>query len=331
MILKSYEIDKKFEKNIYLFHGQNDGHKEQIVDGLIKSKYETNTYKYFEREILDNLDNFYNSILSKSFFEDEKLFIIKDATDKIKNEIEILLEKEISGTKIILFSKILDKKSKLRNLFEKNANLISVAFYADNNQTLVTIANNFFKKKKISISFETINVIVNKANGERKNLINELEKIEMYLLNKDKISINEIEKITNNNENSDLGELVDNCLAKNEKRIIYIMNENNFGPEDTISIIRIFLFKAKRLLNLVKNYTLEKNVENTISNYRPPIFWKDKEIVKKQITAWSSQQVENLILEINEIELLIKKNSQASIQILSDFIINKSQISNNEL
>ena len=241
MILKSYEIDKKFEKIFIYLSGQNDGHKEQIVDELIKSKYETNTYKYFEREILDNLDNFYNSILSKSFFEDEKLFIIKDATDKIKNEIEILLEKEISGTKIILFSKILDKKSKLRNLFEKNANLISVAFYADNNQTLITIANNFFKKKKISISFETINVIVNKANGERKNLISELEKIEMYLLNKDKISINEIEKITNNNENNDLGELVDNCLAKNKKRIIYIMNENNFGPEDRQKTLLKFL------------------------------------------------------------------------------------------
>ena len=331
MILKSHEISKKFEKNIYLFHGQNDGHKEQIVDELIKSKYEANTYKYFEKEIFDNLDNFYNSILSKSFFDDEKLFIIKDATDKIKNEIEILLDKNISGTKIILFSKILDKKSKLRNLFEKNANLISVAFYADNNQTLATIASNFFKKKKISISFETINVIVNKANGERKNLISELEKIEMYLLNKDKISINEIEKITKSNENNDLSEIVDNCLAKNEKRIIYMMNENNFGPEDTISIIRIFLFKAKRLLSLVKNYALEKNVERTISIYKPPIFWKDKEIVKKQITAWSSQQVEKLILEINEIELLIKKNSQISIHILSDFIINKSQMSNNKL
>ena len=307
MILKSYEISRKFEKNIYLFHGQNDGHKEQIVDELIKSKYEANTYKYFEKEIFDNLDNFYNSILSKSFFDDEKLFIIKDATDKIKNEIEILLDKNISGTKIILFSKILDKKSKLRNLFEKNANLISVAFYADNNQTLATIASNFFKKKKISISFEIINTIVNKANGERKNLISELEKIEMYLLNKNRISISEIEKITKSNENNDLSDLVDNCLAKNNKKIIYIMNENNFGPEDTISIIRIFLFKAKRLLNLVTNYALEKNVERTISNYKPPIFWKDKEIVKKQITTWSSQQVENLILEINELELLIKK------------------------
>ena len=331
MILKSYEIGKKFEKNFYLFHGQNDGHKEQIVDELIKSKYETNTYKYFEREILDNLDNFYNSILSKSFFDNERLFIIKDATEKIRNEIENLLEKEISGTKIILFSKILEKKSKLRNLFEKNVNLISVAFYADNSQSLTTIANNFFRKKKISISFEAINLIVNKANGERKNLINELEKVEMYLLKKNKISLDEIEKITNNNENSDLSELVDNCLAKNNKKTIYIMNENNFGPEDTIPIIRIFLFKAKRLLGLVKNYAFEKNIENTITNYRPPIFWKDKEIVKKQITAWSSQQVEKLILEINEIELLIKKNSQISIQILSDFIINKSQMSNNEL
>ena len=331
MILKSYEIGKKFEKNFYLFHGQNDGHKEQIVDELIKSKYETNTYKYFEREILDNLDNFYNSILSKSFFDNERLFIIKDATDKIRNEIENLLEKEISGTKIILFSKILEKKSKLRNLFEKNVNLISVAFYADNSQSLTTIANNFFRKKKISISFEAINLIVNKANGERKSLINELEKVEMYLLKKNKISLDEIEKITNNNENSDLNELVDNCLAKNNKKIISIMNENNFGPEDTISIIRIFLFKTKRLLSLAKNYGLEKNVESTISNYKPPIFWKDKEIVKKQITAWSIQQVENLILEINEIELLIKKNSQISIQILSDFIINKSQVSNNEL
>ena len=325
MIIKSFEFKNNLSHNLFLFHGQNDGHKEDLINNLIKPKYKTNIHNYTEKEILNNLDNFYNLIFTNSFFEEKKLIIIKDASDKIRPEIENIIQKKIDDILIILISSILDKKSKLRNLFEKDKKLVSVPFYLENNQTLLGLANKFFKEKKISISFETINILVNKANGERRLLKNELEKIEMYLKNKNNISSNEINKLTNTGENHDIGELVDNCLAKNNKHIKYIMNENNFSSEDSIVIIRTFLFKAKRLLNLLDIFNVHKNIDQTIASSKPPIFWKDKDVVKKQIKSWTLDQVKKLILEINEIELLIKTNAQNSIFILSDFILNKSK------
>ena len=325
MIVKSFELKNYLKKNFFLLHGHNDGHKETIINDLFKTNYKDNIYLYFEKEILSNINDFYNSILSQSFFDDEKLIIIKDASEKIRNEIENLIQKKIDNVKIILVSATLDKKSKLRNLFEKNESLVSIAFYLENDQSLLNLANKFFKDRKISISYETINILVQRSNGERKLLMNELEKIEIYLKNRTRITSEEINKLTNINENYDISELVDNCLAKNKKQIEILMNENNFGQEDLIIIIRTFLYKAKRLLNLINDFTIQKNIEKTISSAKPPIFWKDKDIVKKQIKSWSLDKVKKLILEINEVEFLIKTNSQNSTHILSDFIINKSK------
>ena len=325
MIIKSFEVKNNIKNSIYLFHGQNDGQKEDLIEELIKPNFKESTYTYYEKEVLNNLDNFYSLIFTNSFFDENKLIIIKDVSDNIRFEIESIIEKKINNILIILISSILDKKSKLRNLFEKDKNLISVPFYLDNNQTLLNYANKFFKEKKISISSETINILVNKSNGERKLLINELKKIEMYSKNKTNISADEINILANTGENQDIGELVDNCLAKNDKRIKYLMNENNFGSEDSIIIIRIFLFKAKRLLNLINVFNVQKDVDKTIASAKPPIFWKDKDLVKKQIRSWTLNQIKQLILEINNIEFLIKTNSQNTIYILSDFIFNKSK------
>ena len=325
MIIKNYEIKKFKDNNLFLFHGSNQGFKEESLKINFLKENTSEYIKYFENEILSNIDEFFNEVFSGSLFNTKKIITISNATDKIYPLMEELIEKKVQDIKLILVAGVLDKKSKLRNIFEKNKSLISVPFYSDDNQILSKIANEFFKSKKISISFETINALVNRCNGERKFLNNELEKIEMFLKNKTNISIKEINKLTNLGENHSVSELVDNCLAKNIKKINYLMNENNFNSEDSILIIRTLLLKSKRLLNLIKNFSSLKNIDKTISNAKPPIFWKDKDIVKKQIKAWSLIQVEKLIFEINDIELLIKTNAQNSANILSDFIINKSK------
>ena len=325
MIIKSFELKKNLDKKIYLFHGQNDGQKEDLINEIKRDGYELSTYNYSENEILNNIENFYNLIFTNSFFEEKKLIIVKGVSDKIRPEIERIIEKEINNVLIFLVSNILEKRSKLRNFFEKEKELVSVPFYLENKQSLIGFASKFLKEKKISISFETLNILVNKSNGERKLLLNELEKIEMYLKTKSNISLDEINKLTNIVENHDFGEIIDNCLAKDSKRIKYLMNENILGTEDCIIIIRTFLFKAKRLLVLIDNFNIQKNLEKTIANAKPPIFWKDKDVVKKQIKSWTFMQIKNLIQEINQIEYLIKTNSQNSIHILSDFILNKSK------
>ena len=331
MIVKSFELDKiDLKKNqFFLLYGENQGLKNEIIEKKFKKNYSKNIYNYEENEILNNEENFFNDILSKSFFENEKLIIINRTSDKIKNLIEKILEKKITDLTIILNANILEKKSKLRSFFEKNKETICVPFYAENNQTLVIIVNNFFKKNKIPISQQAMNLIVERCRGDRQNLNNELEKIQSFIKNKKTIEINDLLKLTNLAENYDVSELVDSCLAKNKKKIINILNENNYSLEDCILIIRTFLIKSKRLLKLSQKSLEKNNIEEAISSFKPPIFWKDKEIIKQQIKNWSYDNIENLIFKINEIELLIKKNSNNSINILSDFIIEQATISSN--
>ena len=146
MILKSFELSKlKLENySFYLFYGDNEGLKEETIKNFFEKKYQDKIYRYEEKEILDNRDNFFNSIFTKSFFDNEKLIIINRTTDKIKETIEDLIEKNPVDIQIILNSKNLERKSTLRTIFEKKKSIICVPFYEDNNQTLNSIISFFF-------------------------------------------------------------------------------------------------------------------------------------------------------------------------------------------
>ena len=328
MILKSFnlktnELDKF---NNFLLYGENEGHKEEILKIIIDKK--KNIFKYDEKDILRDKNKFYDSISTQSFFESSKVIIINNSSEKLLEVLEVVTDRNYSDIKLVVISGILEKKSKLRNYFEKNEDVACIAFYQDNLQNLLSIANFFFREKKIKVSQEILNKIVNKANGDRKNLKNELEKIQSYSLNKKQITSEVIDKLTNMNENNNVSEIIDNCLAKNDKKLNFLINENNFIFEDTILIIRTFLIKAKRLLKLKKELELNKNIEETILKSKPPIFWKDKELVKLQLKNWSVNQIEQLIIDINNTELLIKKNSQKALIILFNFIFSNSKINN---
>jgi len=331
MIIKSFELNKIDLKknNFFLFYGENEGFKNQIIENTFKKDYQKKTFFYEESEILDNKNNFFDQILSRSFFENEKLIIINRSTDKITSVIEEILEKNIDDLILILNSGSLEKKSKLRLLFEKNKKIICIAFYEDNNQTLSSMTSQFFRNAKIPISQQSINLIVNRCRGDRQNLKNELNKIENFIKNKKQIKVSEILQLTNLAENYSVTELVDNCLAKNKNKTLNILNENNYNLEDCIIVIRTMLAKSKRLLKLFQELKKSNNVDSAISSIKPPIFWKDKQIIKDQINNWSYRNIELLIFRINEIELLIKKNSSISLKVLSDFIIEQASIASN--
>jgi DNA polymerase-3 subunit delta len=329
MIIKSYELNKinLKKKKFILFYGKNEGLKNESTNNLLKNK-ETIS-KYEEKEILENTNIFFENIFSKSLFENEKIIIIKRVTDKILKVIEEIEEKNIEDVQIILNADILEKKSKLRSFFEKSKEHVCVAFYPDTNQVLSKLTYNFFNQKKISISPANINLIVNKCNGDRETLFNELDKIEYFSKNGKKVTEESIIKLTNLIENHSISELVDNCLAKNEKKIINILNENNFGNEDCIMITRSFLLKAKKILKLSVEFKSNKNIDLTISSAKPPIFWKDKEITKQQIYKWTPENIKKLIYRLNEIELLVKKNINNSINLITDFILDQSSSNTN--
>ena len=326
MIVKSYSTAKlDIIKNPYiLLYGINEGAKKIEINKLLKNIEKNKIFSYEEKEILDNENNFIENILSKSLFEPQKFIIIKRATDKILKIIEILHRKNLDDTSIILNSDNLEKKSKLRSFFEKDKKLVCIPFYPDNEQTLSKLAYSFLRDKKISISPSNINLIVNKCSGDRETLKNELQKIELFSVNERKINSKHISKLINLNENHSISELIDNCLAKNKKKIIDILNENNFSNEDCIMITRSFIIKAKKLLALSKTFEANRNIDLTISSAKPPIFWKEKEITKQQIYKWKSESIKKLIYKLSETELQIKKNINNSINIITDFILSQS-------
>ncbi|MDC1181007.1 DNA polymerase III subunit delta [Candidatus Pelagibacter ubique] len=331
MILKSFELNKIKLNNykFYLFYGDNEGLKEDNIKNLFEKNYKDKIHRYEEKEILDDINIFFNSALTKSFFDNEKLIIINRATDKIRAIIEELMEKNPENIQIILNSKNLEKKSSLRKLFEKEKSIVCIPFYEDNNQTLNSIISLFFRNKKIPISQQLINILVERSRGDRKNLNNELEKIENFSLNKKNLNIQEIIKLTNLADNYSASELVDHSLAKNTRKTVTILAENNNSDEDNIIIIRTLLAKLKRLVKIYDLIDEKNNIEQAISACKPPIFWKDKPLVTQQIRSWKKDGLQQLIYKTNEIELLVKKNSALAKNILADFVINNSKKTNN--
>ena len=328
MIVKNFELRKHNLKNInfFLIYGDNKGLIDEIVQETLIPNLPKSVFKYEETEILKDINNFEQSILNKSFFENEKLIIVNRVSDKLLNIIENIFSKNIDDLHFILLSGPLDKKSKIRKFFEKEKQYICVPVYEDNLQTLSSIVLNFMREKGISISQQIVNIIVERAAGDRSSLKNELKKIENYTLNKKKINITDILKITNLSQNYSISELVDNCLSKNKTKMIKILNENNFNPEECIIILRTFLIKLKRLIKLHDELnTNNKNIDTAISSFKPPIFWKDKEIVKQQIKCFNYTETRRLILKTNEIELIIKKNPQSSLNVTTDFVISQTQ------
>ena len=331
MIIKNFEINKidlKKQKN-FLFYGNNNALIEETIESVFGKKFKGNTFNYDEIEILNNKESFFNQILNGSLFENEKLIIISRITDKILELFKEVSSKEINDTIFILKANQLEKKSKLRKFYEENSQTICIPFYPDTEITLQKITKEFFKKNKISISQENINFIISRCNNNRGYLHNELKKIELLKIDKKDLSIEEIMKVVHLNENHSIYELINFCLLKNKNKTINILNENNFGPEDSIVILRTFLTKLKNILKLANDYEINKNIEQTIKNAKPPIFWKEKDNTKKQLNYWTTTKIKNLITELSQIELKVKKYSANSQNILIDFLIHLCTKSSN--
>ena len=329
MISKYYEIEKlKNKTNYFLFYGENEGQKQDVIQANFSQFTKDNTYKYNEKDIIENKQVFFENIYSKSFFENEKLILISDVSDKILNLIEEIIGSDINDVVIILIAKRLDKKSKLRNYFEKEKMVLIVPFYEDTPQTLLSIAKKILFENKINLSSENINLVIERSQGDRTNLKNELQKIINLSQNNKKLELEDILKLTNLSENYSAGELVDNCLSKNKKKTLNILNENIPSSEDNILILRTFLIKLKRLRKLRLNLNENNNIDQVINSFKPPIFWKDKNIIKQQIKIWELNDIENFIVDLNNTESLIKKNPQISNQIINNMILDKFKETN---
>ena len=324
MIIKSFELDKlkSFKSNLHLIYGNNEGIKEDIINNKYLKDFSGEVLKYEEQELLNGKDEFISSLLTKSLFETNKLIIVSRCSDKLSNLLAEILENEITETKIIIKSSNLEKKSKLRNLFEKEKKAVCTPVYEDDSRSLNSVINIFLREQNFNLSQEIKNILIERSKGDRINLKNELIKLKNLSISKNKLSTEDVLKLSNLAENYSVFELSDNYLAKNSKKVSNILNENNYSSEDCILIIRTILNKSKRLLKIRTEIDNNSNIDQVISSFKPPIFWKEKDIIKKQAQSWSTDQVKEIIFKINDLEALVKKNTSNSMLFVSNFVSN---------
>ena len=330
MIIKSFNLNdiKKSKSNCFLLYGENDGHKEEAISNYFLKDFKGEVVRYDENQILENKNLFLETCFNESLFESNKIILVSRVTSKIYEIIKELTNKKIYNKKIIFISQLLEKRSKIRQLFETEEELVCVAFYQDNISSLYKIAYNFFKTNNISISSENINLILEKCSGDRKNLQNEMNKILNFSFKKNKITKEEILKLVSSQEGENYFELIDLCLAMNHFKVINIINNNSFNKNDAIILIRSFLSRLKRLVELKKIQNKKGNIKETIDFFKPSIFWKDKEIVQKQMEFWTLEKIYILIEELNTLELKFKRNYELSNNLIFDLIINTSKNAN---
>jgi len=335
MIIKSYELSNKIvslEKYVYLFYGENKGLKDDLKNhtiNFIKKNKEVEIINFNEDQLLKLNDSYYNAIQTGSLFSKTKIIIINFATNKSFDFLNFLLEKNINDVNLILISNILEKKSKLRQLGEKSTDIICVPCYYDTQKNLSIIMNNALRENKINISSESVNLLIENSGGDRHNLKNELGKIVAYAKNKKTVSFEEVKRLVNSQENLEIDEITTNCLCGNLTKFKRSLNFISFGNINHILLIKILSRKIEKLIQYQAAQKDYPNIDSLINNVKPPIFWKEKPNVKKQLEVWKDKNLNELIAEINIIEGKYKQHYDVSKIILNDFIVKLCKRANN--
>ncbi len=327
MIIKSYELKKNrssvLKNDFFLLYGENLGLKKDIRNFLIneiKQKDKSvDILNFYENEILDNDENFYNFIYSGSLFSNKKIITIYNSTDKLISKISDIYEKKTQGVLLILFAEALEKKSKLRAFYEKNKETACIACYLDNERDLGIIIQSELKKNNIVLSRESINLLIERSNSDRNNLRNEIDKIKSYALGREKIDIEEIKSLINFSGDYKSDILVNECLCGNTLQYKKIISELYVGSINYVLFFRILSGKVHRLLKIKEQNSETNNIDILLNSSKPPIFWKEKPMVKKQLLIWKLNDLYKIISEINDTELLCKKNPEISNNIFFNF------------
>ena len=324
MILKSYIIEQNVkvlkDYSATLIYGVNIGIKNDIKKSLKNENKNSEILVYFEEEILKNKNILYENVFNESLFSEKKIIFIQEASEKIFNQIYECVTKENTNVEIYIFSGNLEKKSKLRDLFEKNKNLAIFACYEDNERTLINYVNTELKEFK-GLSGEIINLIISNSNMDRRIIKDELTKIKEYFLEK-KINKEKIIDILNIKIDASFEKIRDSALNGEKKKINQLLSEINLQNEDTFFYLNNINYRINKLQEIMKISEKNKNEhEQTVDNIKPPIFWKDKPSIIQQLKKWDLKNLMLLGATISEIEVLMKKNSYIRNDIIiKDFI-----------
>ena len=312
MILKSYIVEQNIEVlksyQATLIYGKNYGIKEDIKQVLKDKNKNSEIIFFFEEEILKKKNILYQNIINESLFNEKKIIFVYDASDKILSQISEGLEIANNNIEIYIFSENLEKKSKLRNLFEKEKNLASFACYEDNERTLIAYVNKELKEFK-GLSGEITSLIISNSSMDRGIIKSELVKIKSYFYKKT-ITKEEVLEILNIKNFTSFDEIRDAALNGEKKKTNQLLSEVDLQNEDAFLYLNNLNKRITNLQEIIKISEDNRNkYEHTLENFKPQIFWKDKPLVMKQLKKWSAKKLSELAQKIAEAELVMKRNS----------------------
>ena len=310
MIFKSYILEENFQTienlRMFLFYGENYGLKKEFKENIKNLNKSKEILNFFQDEIIKNKNILINEISNKSLFNEKKIIFINEVNDKIIDVLDEIAEK-IQDEKIFLFADILDKKSKLRGYFEKTKNGGIAACYQDNEITFRKII-----MKKLSgykgVSTEIINLVIQNTGLDRSKLNNEIEKIVSCYIDK-QIDFEKIDLLLNTKTNEDFNLLKDAALNGNKINTNRLLSDTIFEKEDNIYYLNLINQRINKLNEIERLKKGNTNLENLISNLKPPIFWKDKPILIEQSKKWSKSKIRTALKKTYDAELEIKSNS----------------------
>ena len=307
MLYKSYLIEQNFstlKSNITLFYGENIGLKKEFKDLIKFNNKNKEIIKFIQDQILKNENILFNEINNVSLFEKEKIILIDNVDDKILETLKEI-EDKLNDIKIYIFSEILEKKSKIRNYFEKSKKYGIVPCYQDNEIGLKKIINNKLKGYE-GLTPYNVNLIFENCDFDRSKLLNEIEKIKIFF-DKKKIETIDLQMLLNIKSSDNFDYLKDEALTGNKIKTNKLLSQTIIETEKVMYYLNSINQRLDKLMEI--NQSDEKNLIGIIDNLKPPIFWKDKPKVIEQAKKWSLEKTKKMKEKTYNFEVYIKSNS----------------------
>ena len=321
MIIKSFSInyEKLFsDYKINLIYGENFHLKNEIISKLShvfkKNNFKTKFTK--EDEILKNIEILDNYLNQDNLFGDQEILIIQNTTDKLLNYINL----EDQDKKIILVSDNLTKKDNLRNIAERSQHISCVACYEDNEKTLQSLLQNGITKLGLKIPYEVINQLFNINKLNRNDINSGLEKLALITKDK-KLDHETFSTLFNTTSSYDAFEISNALLLGDKTQLNKILSSFYHFAINFNEVLGPLKYKINKLLDIHEFNKNQNNVSLAVDSYKPPIFWKEKDLVKKQLTKWNKNELNTLLDKINEIEILCKLNHEIAETIFNKFLL----------
>ena len=316
MNFKSYIIENNYslieETKSILFYGENIGLKKKFKENIRNNNKKNKIISFLQDDILKNTNLLLNELNNLSLFEEKKIIFIDNVNDKILK----IIEEHLDGTlnnQIFIFGDILDKKSKLRNYYEKSKSHGAVPCYADTTITIQKIIRDELKYFK-GLSSLNLNIIMEACGNDRIKVYNEIDKIKSFFSDKN-ISTDNLSKLLNLPRTDDFNELKDVVIKGNKYETNKLLSSTVIEQDRAVYYLTLI---SQRFYKLLEIFKIKKgnNILDAVNSIKPPIFWKDKEIIINQAKLWNIRKIQVVLKKLFDVEILLKSSGNINKDLL---------------